>query len=174
MLPSKLAACLHRHTRPVAAARCDATDGYTPRSAGPANTPRRLDFGSPGLGYHGHPDQLLRRIQPCRDRRVAAGYAVERGSRRAGIVSASEEHTLRRKTAFAERFPQRAGKAVVEVKILRSASLASGREGLARLIEGMDFGNGLVFCSSNLFAPGVLMRRVRDLFIPHESTHLSL
>ncbi|MEO3435294.1 LacI family DNA-binding transcriptional regulator [Inquilinus sp. CAU 1745] len=101
--------------------------------------------------------------------RVVAEFAHEAGYRRAGTVSAGDERALRRKTAFADRFAQLSGAPVSDVTFQGSASLARGREGLARLVEEQDFSQGVIFCSSDLLAQGIIIEAgSRGLAIPDQ------
>lgn len=101
--------------------------------------------------------------------RTVAGFAHEAGYRRAGTVSAGDERALRRRTAFAERFAQLSGAPVSDVTFQGSASLARGREGLARLVEEQDFSQGVIFCSSDLLAQGIIIEAgSRGLAIPEQ------
>lgn len=98
---------------------------------------------------------------------AAAEFAVQLGHRQAATVSAGDERALRRKTAFAERFRQLTGNTVREVNFEDRASLARGREGLSRLIFEQQVGEGIVFCSSDLLAHGVIIEAAaRGIRVP--------
>ncbi len=99
--------------------------------------------------------------------RAVAEFAADAGYVRAGTVSAGDERALRRKDAFAQRFADRSGSAVAEVDLPGPASLAGGRAGLARLIDEDGFEDGVIFCSSDLLAHGVIVEaQVRSLKVP--------
>ena len=99
--------------------------------------------------------------------RAVARFAAEAGHATAATVSAGDERAQRRKDAFAAEFRRLAGRDVAEVDCDGAASLARGREGLARLLETEGFGGGFVFCSSDLLAHGVLIEATaRGLSIP--------
>ena len=99
--------------------------------------------------------------------RAVADFAVEAGYRAAGAVSAGDERALRRKSSFGERFARLTGTEVRGVEFEGTAGLANGRAGLARLIDEQGFGRGVVFCSSDLLAHGVLVEaQERGLAIP--------
>lgn len=98
--------------------------------------------------------------------RAAADFAIEAGYRRAACVSAGDERARRRQQAFIERFAQRHGQHVPAAAFDAPATLANGRAGLSRLLlEG--FSGGVVFCSSDLLAHGVLIEaHARGLAVP--------
>ena len=99
--------------------------------------------------------------------RAVADFAVEAGYSSAGCVSANDERAVRRKEAFAERFRRRTGSEIMDVVLDGPASLAGGREGLARLIDDHGFETGVVFCSSDLLAHGLITEaHARGLSIP--------
>ncbi|MBY6058887.1 substrate-binding domain-containing protein [Leisingera daeponensis] len=76
---------------------------------------------------------------------------------------------IRRKNAFAERFEQVTGRAVIQMNFAESATLARGRAGLATLQEERKFEGGFIFCSSDVLAHGVLIEaRARGLRVPQE------
>lgn len=101
--------------------------------------------------------------------RAVARFAAEAGYRKAANVSAGDERALRRKRAFAEEFSSLTGGGeVCEICFDGAASLARGREALSRLVEG-GFRQGLIFCSSDLLAHGVLIEaQVRNIAVPGE------
>lgn len=99
--------------------------------------------------------------------RAAADFAVEAGYRRAACVSAGDERARRRQQAFSERFEERSGHVVSAAAFNEPASLANGRSGLSRLLEEQGFEGGVVFCSSDLLAHGVLIEaHARGLSVP--------
>ena len=99
--------------------------------------------------------------------RAAADFAVETGHRKAATVSAGDERAIRRRTAFTERFTALTGNAPLELNFESMATLARGREGMARLIDEKTFGSGLVFCSSDVLAHGVIIEAgARGLDVP--------
>ena len=101
--------------------------------------------------------------------RAVADFAIEAGYTAAGTVSAGDERALRRKDAFAQRFTQRSGASVSEVTFDGPASLARGREGLARLVGDQGFDGGVIFCSSDLLAHGVIIEAgARALAVPKQ------
>lgn len=101
--------------------------------------------------------------------RAAADFALSRGYPRAANVSADDERALRRKDAFANRFSERTGSPVEEIVFEGTASIARGREGLRRLMEEHGFRSGVIHCSSDLLAHGVLIEAgARGLAVPGE------
>ncbi|MEF2552644.1 LacI family DNA-binding transcriptional regulator [Aurantimonas sp. A2-1-M11] len=99
--------------------------------------------------------------------REAADFAAAAGYVRAGTVSAGDERAARRKAAFVARFARHSDAAVEQVDFEGSASLERGRQGLAELVNGRGFSRGVVFCSSDLLAHGVVIEaRARGLAVP--------
>jgi len=99
--------------------------------------------------------------------RAVADFAVEAGYRMAGSVSAGDERARRRSNAFTKRFSAATNSDVPEVIFNANASLARGREGLARLLDQEGFEGGVVFCSSDVLAHGLLIEaRSRGLSVP--------
>jgi LacI family gluconate utilization system Gnt-I transcriptional repressor len=99
--------------------------------------------------------------------RAVAKFAAEAGYAHAGSVSANDERALRRGQAFAERYRRLTGADVTAVDLDGPASLVGGRRGLAELIDGRGFERGVIFCSSDLLAHGVIVEaQARGLAIP--------
>ena len=99
--------------------------------------------------------------------RAAARFAVEAGYARAACATASDERALRRKDAFRTEFTALTGTKVPETCLEAEASLGMGRTALSRLLDSGGFDRGLVFCSSDLIAHGILVEaRARDLSVP--------
>lgn len=99
--------------------------------------------------------------------RAVADFATDAGYSRAGTVSAGDERAQLRKAAFSDRFRQRAGTPVAGVDFEAQASMGRGREGFARLMDEQGFGAGVIFCSSDLLAQGVITEaRARGLNVP--------
>lgn len=98
--------------------------------------------------------------------RAMARFAWQKGYRQAGVLTAPDQRALRRKDAFCSEFIALGGTAPVESIFDGSASIKNGREGLARLIE-KGFTSGVIQCSSDLFAHGVLIEaQARGLKVP--------
>lgn len=101
--------------------------------------------------------------------RAVADFAADTGHVRAAAIHAGDERALRRMAAFAERFRQRTGQEVTDIDLNAPASLGQGRRGLSHLLEAEGFRKGLVFCSSDLLAHGVITEaQVRGLSIPED------
>ncbi|WP_244846608.1 substrate-binding domain-containing protein [Mesorhizobium sp. L-8-3] len=98
--------------------------------------------------------------------RAAADFAAKAGYRRAACLSAGDERARRRQQAFAEHFERSSGQPVVKAAFDAPATLANGRTGLSRLLQS-GFSDGVVFCSSDLLAHGVLVEaHARGLAVP--------
>jgi LacI family gluconate utilization system Gnt-I transcriptional repressor len=101
--------------------------------------------------------------------RAMADFALEAGYRNAGTISAGDERALRRRDAFVDRFSAGGGKCVGNISFMPSASVANGRLGLTKLIEEHGFTSGLIACSSDVMAQGILIEaRKRDLSVPDQ------
>lgn len=101
--------------------------------------------------------------------RAVAEFAVEKGYARAASVSAGDERALRRKNAFAKRFATLTGNPVVESNFDAQASLANGRAGLSGLLDRQGFRDGVIFCSSDILAHGVVIEaQARGLRVPQD------
>ena len=97
---------------------------------------------------------------------AVAGYLHARGRRRLAIVSGDDPRALRRKEGFA-RAARKLGIEAVPVEwVPAPTTLASGRAGLARLIEANPRVDA-VAASSDLVALGVLMEaQARGIAVP--------
>lgn len=101
--------------------------------------------------------------------RAVADFARAEGQTRAATITAQDARAHRRKQAFAARFAQTGGAPVTEVNCPGPASLAAGRAALAEALEARGFAGGVVFCSSDLLAQGVLIEaRARGLSVPRD------
>ncbi len=99
---------------------------------------------------------------------AAADYAIERGYTKAATIAAGDERALRRKDAFKSRYEQKTGSSVLEMNFESNATLARGREGLAALLD-KGFKTGLIFCSSDILAHGVIIEATaRGMRIPED------
>jgi LacI family transcriptional regulator, gluconate utilization system Gnt-I transcriptional repressor len=103
----------------------------------------------------------------------AAGHTVAEfahgvGYRRAATVSADDARAKRRKSAFAERFTELTGNPVEEIGYPEGpATLGRGRDALRRLLEERSFSKGVIFCSSDQYAQGVMIEaQARGISIP--------
>jgi len=101
--------------------------------------------------------------------RAVAEFVLEAGYKNAATISAGDERALRRKDAFIKEINRRAGINVAQVNLMEGASLARGREALRSLVDERNFRGGVIFCSSDLLAHGVLVEAsVRGLRVPEE------
>ena len=100
---------------------------------------------------------------------AAADFAIEKGYARAATISAGDERAIRRKEAFKARFTGKTGTDVAEVDFSSNATLAMGREGLSRLVDQDNFKSGVIFCSSDILAHGVIIESLaRGLRVPQD------
>ena len=99
---------------------------------------------------------------------AAADFAILAGYRRAATVTAGDARAGRRRDAFAGRFAQATGTEVTRLDYPPgTATLAQGRAALADLIDRQGFLDGVVHCSSDQFAQGVLTEALaRGLSVP--------
>ncbi|WP_034850546.1 LacI family DNA-binding transcriptional regulator [Sinorhizobium sojae] len=100
---------------------------------------------------------------------AAANYAHGRGYERAAAVTAGDERAARRRDAFVKQFEMLRGAPVATIDFKGHASLGGGRQALATLIADHGFSGGVVFCSSDQFAQGILVEaKARGLAVPRE------
>lgn len=101
---------------------------------------------------------------------AVADFAAEAGYRRAATVSAGDERAIRRRKAFAERFTARCGTPVAQIDFAAGpATLERGRQSLRDLIDRHGFSQGVIFCSSDQHAQGVLVEaQARGLRVPED------
>ncbi|TNF17966.1 MAG: LacI family DNA-binding transcriptional regulator [Rhodobacteraceae bacterium] len=101
--------------------------------------------------------------------RAVADHLVARGHRAAATVTASDERAGRRRDAFAARFTALTGHPVPDHDTRGPASIGAGRAGLAALLDNEAFRAGVVFCSSDLLAHGIMIEaRARGLRVPRD------
>lgn len=101
---------------------------------------------------------------------AAAEFAVKAGYRRAATVAAGDARARRRRDSFARGFAKMTGTDLSAVDYpAGSATLAQGRAALADLIDRQGFMHGVVFCSSDQTAHGVLIEAAaRGLHVPDQ------
>lgn len=98
---------------------------------------------------------------------AAAEFAFEKGYMNTATVFASDERAQRRSTAFDQRYQELAGKPAICHEAVGVATIAKGRSALASLLDQEGFKNGLVFCSSDVLAHGVMIEAAaRGLNVP--------
>ncbi|MER5171329.1 LacI family DNA-binding transcriptional regulator [Thioclava kandeliae] len=101
--------------------------------------------------------------------RAMAEFAVQEGYDRVATVSANDERAQRRRAAFSKRYAELTGQDVPSVTWAATASLAGGRDSLRRLIDEHGFEGGLIACSSDMLAHGVMIEaRKRGLKVPED------
>ncbi|WP_343504468.1 LacI family DNA-binding transcriptional regulator [Alloyangia pacifica] len=98
--------------------------------------------------------------------RAAAEFALRKGYRQAGVVSAGDERARRRSEVFVREWERSGGGPVSKMLFDAQASLANGRAGLRGLLA-QGFTGGVVHCSSDLLAHGVLIEaQAQGLQVP--------
>ncbi|MFS4438176.1 LacI family DNA-binding transcriptional regulator [Paracoccaceae bacterium GXU_MW_L88] len=101
--------------------------------------------------------------------RAIADFAIEEGFGPVAAIHAGDRRAERRMEAFAARLKARTGEAISIINLEAQASLGQGRRGLARLMDETDFRKGLIFCSSDLLAHGVITEaQARGLKVPDD------
>ena len=99
---------------------------------------------------------------------AVAEHALARGHRNAAVIYADDERAHRRKAAFSKRFTQGTGAPVADIVLAGPATIGGGRSAFAELLA-QGFGSGVVFCSSDVLAHGVLIEaQVQGLSIPKD------
>ncbi|MGV2114375.1 LacI family DNA-binding transcriptional regulator [Agrobacterium salinitolerans] len=99
---------------------------------------------------------------------AAADFALARGYVWAATVTAGDERAIRRRDAFIRRFESLTATNVSCIDFVDGpATLGRGREALAELLKQPCPHGGVVFCSSDQFAQGVLVEaKARGLGVP--------
>ncbi|WP_232816454.1 LacI family DNA-binding transcriptional regulator [Paracoccus zhejiangensis] len=101
---------------------------------------------------------------------AAAEFAVKAGYRRAATVTAGDARAIRRRDSFVQSFQRMTGAEVPAVDFQPgTATLAQGRAALVELLDRQGFIGGVVFCSSDQFAHGLLTEAAaRGLRVPDQ------
>ncbi|TYC49503.1 LacI family DNA-binding transcriptional regulator [Rhodobacterales bacterium] len=89
--------------------------------------------------------------------RAVADYVMATGYTQAATVTANDERAHRRRDAFAARMTSLGGTPVAAHDCEGPASIASGRAALSDLIEREALRTGVIFCSSDVLAQGLLI-----------------
>lgn len=98
----------------------------------------------------------------------AANYAINKGYTNAAVVSAGDERALRRRDAFCNRYKKLGFSTPKLINYSGAASIGRGRSAMSELAEN-NFKNGVIFCSSDLLAHGVLIEaNARGVSIPEQ------
>lgn len=100
--------------------------------------------------------------------RQAAEFAAGAGYAQAASVTAGDIRAQRRRDSFIARFEALSGTRVARIDYgPGTATLGQGRDALAQLIDRDGFTSGVVFCSSDQFAHGILTEATaRGLDVP--------
>ena len=99
--------------------------------------------------------------------RAVAEFAHQRGYVDAVTVAANDERAHRRNNAFGDRFQQLGGHLIKAIGCDGPASLAAGRAALKEAVDRDGFRKGIVFCSSDLLAHGVIIEaQARKFAVP--------
>ncbi|MBU3031331.1 LacI family DNA-binding transcriptional regulator [Paracoccus marinaquae] len=100
----------------------------------------------------------------------AAEFAIRAGYRRAATVTAGDQRAQRRRDAFVEGFRAATGEELPAIDFPPgTATLGQGRDSLRRLIEEKGFEAGVIFCSSDQYAHGILTEAMaRNLRVPDQ------
>ena len=97
-----------------------------------------------------------------------ADYLVDKGYRRIGSVSADDRRAQIREKALLSRLSQHGISDVAVSQVPAPTNLRLGRDGVARLLDA-GFRNGVVVCSSDTLAQGVLTEaQSRRLSVPDD------
>lgn len=102
--------------------------------------------------------------------RAVAEFARQAGYTKSATATAGDERALRRRDAFIAHFPQAGGAPIPQINFpVGPSTLASGRSALSRLIDEKGFTRGLIHCSSDQIAHGVLVEAAfRGLKVPQD------
>lgn len=100
--------------------------------------------------------------------RLAGTFARDKGYTIAGTVTASDERAMRRKDAFIHTFSASEKNRVIVADVGGPASIQNGRIGLSNLLE-QGFKGGVIFCSSDALAEGVIIEaNIRGMRVPED------
>ncbi len=100
--------------------------------------------------------------------KAVANFVCERGFNSAAVIYANDVRAHRRKTAFCEQFTQRTGQDVVDMGLSGPATLGGGRLAFSALLAS-GFTSGVVFCSSDVLAHGVIIEaQAQGVRIPED------
>ncbi|WP_226925739.1 LacI family DNA-binding transcriptional regulator [Meridianimarinicoccus sp. MJW13] len=101
--------------------------------------------------------------------RAVAEFARKKGYTQAATVTAADERAHRRRSAFATQFEALGGQRVARADIDGAARIGEGRKALRHLLDAQGFARGVIFCSSDLLAHGILVEaQVRGIRIPDD------
>lgn len=99
--------------------------------------------------------------------RAVADFATDIGFAFAATVTANDERAKLRRDSFTSRFLQKEGQSVFAHDCPGAASMGAGRAALADLLDNHGLKSGIIFCSSDVLAQGLLIEaHARGLKIP--------
>ena len=100
--------------------------------------------------------------------RAVAGYFINKGFRRIGIISGDDQRAQVRQSEFIKVLKDLGIEDVPPVIVPAPPNFMMGRSGLTQLLD-QGFESGAVFCSSDAIAHGVLTEAIsRGLSVPHD------
>lgn len=101
---------------------------------------------------------------------AVADFAHTKAYAWAATVTAGDERAIRRRDAFVKRFERLNGGSVTSVDFPDGpATLGRGREALATLLKTTRLPGGVIFCSSDQFAQGILVEaKARGMRVPED------
>lgn len=100
--------------------------------------------------------------------RAVAAFVEKKGYRTAAAVAAGDERAVRRLEAFTSGLSERGYAEPATVRLKGGASIKAGRESLVHLCKN-GFCEGVVFCSSDLLAHGILIEaNARGMAVPDQ------
>ncbi|WP_010488221.1 LacI family DNA-binding transcriptional regulator [Pseudomonas sp. S9] len=99
---------------------------------------------------------------------AVADYLLNKGYRRVSVITLDDPRGIRRSKSVAQALAQQGVAAVAIERLAAPATLATGREGLSRLLA-QDKAGEVVVCSSDTIAQGVLAEAAsRQIAVPSE------
>ncbi len=99
--------------------------------------------------------------------RAVADFAVDHGFEFAATVTANDERAKLRRDSFTSRFLQKDGRSVFAHDCIGASSMGAGRAALADLLDNHGLKSGIIFCSSDGLAQGLLIEaHARGVNIP--------
>lgn len=100
--------------------------------------------------------------------RTVASYLLGKGYRRVSVITLDDPRGIRRSESLAQALAEQGVATVAIERLAAPATLATGREGLSRLLASGTAGD-VVVCSSDTIAQGVLAEAAsRSLTVPEQ------
>lgn len=101
--------------------------------------------------------------------RSVADYVHNKDYETAATVTANDERAHRRRDAFTSRLKSIGASPVIAHDCVGPASIESGRNALSDLVDRQGFRGGVVFCSSDVLAHGVIIEaQARKIRMPDQ------